>query len=151
MKMCSKCNISKAVSNFSNRKNSIDGLAYTCKECANTASKQHYIENKSDYVYRAIQQSADKRVQFLNWKKTLKCLECDENTPCCLDFHHLDITTKEACVAEILTRSLTRVCVELDKCVCLCANCHRKAHMYNKTYTPTKLGQNLRDFIRLYT
>jgi hypothetical protein len=44
------------------------------------------------------------------------------------DFHHLDKTTKEADPGSLLHHSWTRIQKELDKCILLCANCHRIEH-----------------------
>lgn len=46
-----------------------------------------------------------------------------------LEFHHLDPTKKDFGIsASGYTRSWTRVRKELDKCLVLCANCHRELH-----------------------
>ncbi|KKU49263.1 hypothetical protein A3H10_04265 [Candidatus Uhrbacteria bacterium RIFCSPLOWO2_12_FULL_46_10] len=46
-----------------------------------------------------------------------------------LDFHHLDKHHKDFAVSQDgLTRAWSRVSSELDKCVLLCANCHREVH-----------------------
>ena len=46
-----------------------------------------------------------------------------------LDFHHRDPTKKDFGVSSKgYTRSWKRVQEELDKCVMLCANCHRETH-----------------------
>ena len=49
-----------------------------------------------------------------------KCIEA-------LEFHHIDETTKEFPVSGS-TRSLERQKKEADKCIMLCANCHRELH-----------------------
>lgn len=43
------------------------------------------------------------------------------------DFHHLDPTQKEISFGKI-SQSLEKIKPELDKCVLLCANCHRLRH-----------------------
>jgi predicted HNH restriction endonuclease len=44
------------------------------------------------------------------------------------DFHHLDKTEKEADPGSLMHYSWTRIQKELDKCILLCANCHRIEH-----------------------
>lgn len=45
------------------------------------------------------------------------------------DFHHTDPTQKDFGISSGgLTRSWKRIQEELDKCVVLCANCHREVH-----------------------
>lgn len=46
-----------------------------------------------------------------------------------LEFHHRDATTKDFGISsKDTTRSWDAITAELDKCVLLCANCHREAH-----------------------
>ncbi len=46
-----------------------------------------------------------------------------------LEFHHMDPTKKDFSISSKgYTRSWKRVQKELDKCVMLCANCHRETH-----------------------
>lgn len=44
-----------------------------------------------------------------------------------LDIHHTDTSAKEFTISSRLT-SWDAIQRELDKCVILCANCHREAH-----------------------
>ncbi len=52
--------------------------------------------------------------------------------PAALEFHHVDPETKEfgaASIRGMLDGGFTeRVKAELDKCILLCANCHREVH-----------------------
>ena len=52
----------------------------------------------------------------------------------CLDFHHIDPSKKEGNIAKIIT-SISRkfLLSELEKCIVLCTNCHRKVH-YNEKH-----------------
>ena len=46
-----------------------------------------------------------------------------------LDFHHVDESTKEFGLSERgLTRSWKKIVIELNKCILVCANCHREIH-----------------------
>lgn len=45
-----------------------------------------------------------------------------------LEFHHLDETKKDFNISNSRIRKWSLVVVELEKCVMLCANCHREAH-----------------------
>jgi hypothetical protein len=46
-----------------------------------------------------------------------------------LDFHHFDFTQKDFGIsAKGYTRSWDKIKEELDKCVLVCANCHREIH-----------------------
>lgn len=58
------------------------------------------------------------------------CELCGEDDPCCLDFHHLDPDEKIGSVANLISEGATLAFVleEVEKCVVLCSNCHRKEH-----------------------
>lgn len=58
------------------------------------------------------------------------CLKCGEAEAACLCAHHLDPAQKEFEIAAAVKRrlSLPRIAAELQKCVCLCMNCHAKLH-----------------------
>lgn len=71
------------------------------------------------------------------WKVKLKCIEYKGGkcqtcgySKCAqaLDFHHIDPTTKSFTVSGHGTKSWQSLQNELDKCVMLCANCHRELH-----------------------
>lgn len=72
---------------------------------------------------------------FLKLKSILKCNNCIENDPVCLEFHHLNPIEKEGNIS-ILARkySFKRLQKEIDKCIVLCANCHRKEHSRLKLF-----------------
>ncbi len=56
-----------------------------------------------------------------------------------LEFHHVDPTQKDFGLgAKGYTRSWEKNKEELDKCVMVCANCHREIH-YNIIPCPTKI------------
>lgn len=74
------------------------------------------------------------------------CVRCDEGDPACLDYHHRDETEKEMTVSEMVTYGYakTKLRAEMDKCVLLCANCHRKEH-YEVPDSALNGGDELRD------
>lgn len=62
-----------------------------------------------------------------------KCSKCgyDQNIHA-LDFHHLDPKAKELNISrDALSKPWEQVKKELDKCILLCANCHREVHSFN--------------------
>lgn len=63
---------------------------------------------------------------IINNAKQQGCIVCGEKEICCLDFHH--IHDKEFEVSTGTEVSLDRLIAEINKCVVLCANCHRKLH-----------------------
>lgn len=64
-----------------------------------------------------------------SFKETHGCEVCGETTPCCLDFHHLDPQEKERTISEFArVATVEQLKQEIEKCVVLCSNCHRKVH-----------------------
>lgn len=55
------------------------------------------------------------------------CLFCGENIPECVDFHHVDPTTKKYLISNVarIGHSMEAIKSEIEKCVTLCANHHR--------------------------
>ena len=67
---------------------------------------------------------------FREYKTGLKCEACNENRPDALEFHHAVPGTKTATVSTLVHRDapISRIQEEIDKCMCLCANCHKCVH-----------------------
>ena len=58
-----------------------------------------------------------------------KCFICGyKNCPDVLEFHHLDPSCKDVDWKKLRLRSWSSITSELDKCILLCANCHREEH-----------------------
>jgi len=70
-----------------------------------------------------------KRKRLDDYKKTLRCEICGENHTRCLEFHHIDPSTKKGHIADLIKDcSFELVMEEISLCRVLCANCHRKQH-----------------------
>ncbi len=63
-------------------------------------------------------------------KAKSSCKFCAEKEPCCLEYHHLDPTTKDIDPANMVSQGWAKVRIdaELAKCICVCSNCHKKVH-----------------------
>lgn len=63
--------------------------------------------------------------------KGAECNHCGLSEPKHLeiyDYHHVDPDTKLYSVSNILKGPIERLKTEVDKCLLLCSNCHRKEH-----------------------
>lgn len=75
-----------------------------------------------------------RRAELRSWLNDLKsdsgCVECAESDHACLDFHHVDPDDKEGALTKLVTAGYgkDRLRAEREKCIVLCANCHRKRH-----------------------
>jgi hypothetical protein len=59
-----------------------------------------------------------------------KCCNCGNSFPQAVyDFHHVDPSIKESKLRDLMSKSWEIIKAELDKCILLCANCHRVEHM----------------------
>lgn len=59
-----------------------------------------------------------------------KCERCGYNKcEAALDFHHVDPKMKTAEIKDLVKNcGFEKLKIELDKCILLCANCHREEH-----------------------
>jgi hypothetical protein len=64
------------------------------------------------------------------YKAECSCRRCSEDHPACLDFHNVDRSEKDRSVSRMLADGFARdrIREEIDECMLLCANCHRKEH-----------------------
>lgn len=83
-----------------------------CKECRSTYS----TDRRRLFKKQAVEYKGG------------SCEDCGLVDPCMdiYDFHHIDPSTKDFAISGC--RSFEAMKPELDKCVLLCANCHRKRH-----------------------
>lgn len=78
----------------------------------------------------AVQKRREKIKELAIKYKGGKCCICGYNK-CyrALEFHHLDPNSKDFSIGRNgHTRAWERVKLELDKCILVCANCHRELH-----------------------
>ncbi len=97
-----------------------------------TYAQDHYRKNKEAYLANNRKHRQKRIAAFAALKASLSCNDCGEADPACLDFHHVDPSKKEGMISVLFVQgyALGRVKKELEKCVVLCANCHRKVHAY---------------------
>lgn len=125
MKKCSSCKKDKALSEY-NKKGI--GFQAFCRECNKEKLKKHYRDNPVYYS----EKKNKRREQMLLFVRNLKlgCTQCSETHIACLDFHHIDTESKEGNITEMASNGLSKAKLlkEIQKCVVLCSNCHRKLH-----------------------
>lgn len=90
----------------------------------NQLSKEEKLKKKSKTV---INWKKEKRKLLIKYKGG-KCEKCGYNKCIeALDFHHLDPSQKEFGLSSN-SYSLEKMKKEADKCILVCANCHREIH-----------------------
>lgn len=131
-KICSKCKQEKPKTDFHACKSKKDGLQTYCKKCLIENSKRDYKDNNRKKLFsdRATQLRRKCRNFTNNIKLDTGCCLCHENELCCLYFHHIDPSTKEADISYLAaSKCANRLSKELKKCCVVCSNCHRKIHV----------------------
>lgn len=97
----------------------------TPKEKKNQLNRQYYERTKAKLF-------AVRKQRLLEWrafKATLSCTVCGESHPSALDFHHVIKENKQSVAKLISGYQYARARKEVtEKCIVLCANCHRKLH-----------------------
>lgn len=131
-KKCSKCKEILSIEDFNKKKSTKDGLDHQCRACNSKHTKSHYQRNKQYYKNKAEKRDKEFRQWYIELKKKYKCADCVENHPACIDFHHLDKQTKLGTVSQLASAGHPKEVIleEIEKCIPLCANCHRKRHCH---------------------
>lgn len=129
MKYCPRCKQEKTTEAFGKHSRKKDGLQPYCRECKSEIDAQHYQENKGAQIARVRKLGKDRQAKVNEIKATSGCVLCHEGDPCCLEFHHLDPAQKDLEISVALRRwSWAKIVSEIEKCVVLCSNCHKKVH-----------------------
>ncbi len=91
--------------------------------------KRTYAD-RADYLKRAVAKRRKKLRQLAITSKGGKCQICGyDKCSGALEFHHIDPDIKDFSVSvDGSTRSWQRIKKEIEKCVLVCANCHREIH-----------------------
>lgn len=130
-KFCPKCNTEQNTSTFTKDRTTSDGLYYICKTCKRAETNKRYKLNISQqqYIKEHTKNRREVHKKIINSIKTnLGCMVCGENSHYSLiEFHH-KFDNKDMVISQNINRNLKKVFTEIQKCICLCANCHRKVH-----------------------
>lgn len=142
-KRCSTCRTEQPIDRFYRRKNG--QLQSQCASCkAITRKRWRISEAGRSYQANYCRQSShfkehsaayrqeiywDSKAMTDQYKRDHGCRLCGETDPACLDFHHRDPAAKAFPIANShKRRDHTALLAEMEKCIILCANCHRKLH-----------------------
>ena len=63
-------------------------------------------------------------------KRKKECAKCGDKRVYLLDFHHIDPKQKKFTIASKTSGSMDDIEKEIQKCVCLCRNCHAEFHHF---------------------
>ena len=118
-KICSKCGKELPITDFYWRNKAAGKRRSDCKYCHNQYVKDKYQERHQE-------------VQKI--KSSLCCAKCGDTRFYVLDFHHKNPEEKDDGIAQMLRNNTSweKVEKEMQKCIPLCANCHREFHYLEK-------------------
>lgn len=105
-------------------------MPYSDQETQCLAQQEHYIRNKVKFYNRVAARRASRKVWWQAILSELHCICCQETANECLDMHHIDPSNKLQTVSKLNNelRAISKIIAEIEKCICTCANCHRKIH-----------------------
>ena len=115
--ICKYCGIDQPDSHFQSA-GIIKGKRYFRKKC--TKCKTADQDKRKDSIID----------WFNEYRSTLCCAHCGNTDTRVFDFHHLDPSEKEHSIADMRRNGFSKLNIikEVNKCICLCANCHRILH-----------------------
>jgi hypothetical protein len=125
---CTRCNAEKSLDGFYRNAKKRNGRSSWCKACSNTAERKGdwHGENRDKVNANWTRKYATARGLILLIKERGDCAVCHESEPVCLDFHHIDPSTKTMEISGAV--SVKRIASEAKKCALICRNCHAKVH-----------------------
>jgi hypothetical protein len=126
-KECSTCSIIKPLSAFHNHKKTKDGVTAKCRNCRSIVLRKWYSDNRLRRQQVANEKNRAKKKKAIDLLGG-RCYDCQgifDNIV--YDFHHTT-DDKEGNLSDLLHSTPEKAFEELNKCVLLCANCHRIRH-----------------------
>lgn len=133
-----RCRVVQRLERFPNRiiKDSLCMDSIEIKRSKNREYVRKYLsdpENRRKHIER-VKRNADKdrqkRKELIKIFRSNGCVICDEQEECCLVAHHINPEDKNFNIGDALGQGigLKRFKAELEKCICVCHNCHCKIH-----------------------
>ncbi len=115
--------------NYHKDKKMKDGRLSRCKTCVNSYYRERNKKEGRESRDAAQARFRQRGKEFVQSLKS-PCVVCGWfDYPEGVDFHHKDPATKEFGIGgRTQNTNLEALKAEIDKCVCLCANCHRGVH-----------------------
>ena len=126
-KYCGGCKTIQPLSNWTAK-------GTRCKTCVGESARKSYLKYQNNPELLSSKRKKDQerrkavKEECVEYKGGV-CQDCGNTYPACVyDFHHEDPKQKDFSIAKKSYLSFDKVKDELDKCVLLCANCHRIRH-----------------------
>lgn len=108
---CNVCGQYKTLDHFYFSKGKLSQKV--CKECVRQKERNKY---------------QSKQLELNEFKHNHPCVKCGCSKYYLIDFHHLNPAEKDFTISDNSHAKIETLMKEIDKCVPLCANCHREFH-----------------------
>lgn len=137
LKVCRVCKEEKILTEFKKdyKKNKKQEIRYTnvCKKCDYQSNKDWVANNRIYSNNKVRERRAIRKLKGIEYKGGV-CEHCKQTYHfSAFDFHHINPDEKEKDPCLLLTHTDEAFFKELDKCILLCANCHRIHHYVTNT------------------
>ncbi len=125
-KICSQCRKTKSIEEFNFRNKKLNIKHSYCSECGKVFTRNHYKNNKTQYLKRNLR-AYKKRRDFVHQSKSKPCADCGVQYPFyVMDFDHREDEIKEHQLNQIARKKMKTIENEIAKCDVVCSNCHRE-------------------------
>lgn len=105
---------------------------WSLKKVVNRKNRELSDEEKKDYNYQHVKtfrkKNKERAIEYKGGKCQI-CGYCKCNNA--LEFHHINPLNKEFHISKNMNKSWKKIKNEIDKCLLVCANCHREIHEKN--------------------
>lgn len=126
LKICSQCKNLKSNQEFNYRNKKLNIRHSYCRECGKLFTRNHYKDNKSQYLKRNLR-AYKKRKEFVRQAKSKPCTDCGIQYPFyVMDFDHREGEIKEFALNQVDRMTMKAIKEEIAKCDVVCSNCHRE-------------------------
>jgi len=109
--------------------------------CADTQKK--LLKHNDNWNYKRVKEHRHRiKIKAINYLGG-KCKICSyDRCPTALEFHHIDEQNKRFSISNNLNKAWNKIKDELNKCILVCANCHREIHQgfHRQVLPPSDTG-----------
>lgn len=119
-------------------------------QAATSARRKKYYHTKGKQIITETNRRYQRNIlqKYREFMSDKVCNKCGYDNPQALVWHHIDPTTKTATVYNMINRGFKwdTILAEINKCECLCQNCHALEHYHDLTDKPQR--QKYKEFMK---
>jgi len=119
--------------------------SYRCPKCKSDYNRQHYEQNKTVYIARAVARKTqvvrDLSVRIHEYLLGHPSVDCGESNTVVLEFDHVAQKSYDVAMMVAKGHSWNSILREIAKCEVRCANCHRLITAKRGNWTKHRLNE----------